>query len=326
MRLRSPVRRHLDRLVAGARLNAPGLLRSLLGLYLSIGLVAAFGAVMVAAVLYAPRAGLILVAIALAAAVIERLHFQRRIARMTGQISYGDPDAKLEGGADLLGSLAHAVNQQRQQQRISRRALELRPGLPQRAVRSLLAAPLPATGLPRTVAVLALNMPYTLASRKSANELTARLPAVQDWLHTLHTTLEQHNALLISGGDHLLVVLGAFDDLPPAQTLRNAMQVATDLRRLQTPPTFGPLSYGLASGAAVAIQLPAMGFTVVGAPVDQALRLLHLARSCPEYDLLCSEETCMALRRLQLQTDWQATDLRLLPPERPAQIVYGLAL
>jgi hypothetical protein len=78
----------------------------------------------------------------------------------------------------------------------------------------------------------------------------------------------------------------------------------------------------------LAIALPGLGYSVIGPPVEQALRLQQIAAHARRSGLLCSEDAYFALcrdtgRRRDKATGWQPTDLRVSIANRPPQVVYG---
>src|SRR5262249_4878565 len=90
---------------------------------------------------------------------------------------------------------------------------------------------------------------------------------------------QHHGALIYPCGDALLLVFGVFDESGGAPALRAALETAQILRQgwENSGAGRGPLSLCMASGAVVAGLLPGLGYSVMGPPIEQALRLQHLA-------------------------------------------------
>lgn len=263
-----------------------------------------------------------LVLLALLLLLWERAHIGYTLRDLTRSIASGNLDTKLEVQEDDFGALCHAVNNLLQQQRLQQRTQAFLPALPAQAVTSLLSMHLPAEGLPRMLTILIVG--YAQSSVRQS-------PAAQDHVRALRVLstvaqqqAEMHSAIVERFGDMLLFAFGAFDERPLTTTLRSALQTAQALRQSwdRTSPR-GALALSIASGTGLAAALPGLGYTVIGAPIEQALRLQYLAAACPEYALLCSEESYLNLRRLDTTT-WLPTDLRLLEPDQPPQVVYAL--
>jgi len=214
------------------------------------------------------------------------------------------------------------VNTLLQQQRLHQHTESLHPFLPVDASARLLGTTLPPDGTPRMLTILVVGYTGTLGSQSDVAR--SHLQA----LHRLSTTIQQqaerHNALLERCGDLILLAFGAFDETPRTKTLRSALQTMQVLRQTwDSSSPRGALTFSLASGEALAVALPGLGYTVIGSPVAHALQLQPLAMTHPEYALLCSEEAYMTLRRLD-STNWLSTGLRLPYPDQSSQVVYAL--
>jgi hypothetical protein len=68
--------------------------------------------------------------------------------------------------------------------------------------------------------------------------------------------------------------------------------------------------------------LPGLGYSVLGAPVEESVQLQQLARQAGHYGLVCAEGVYYALRNGG-GTSWRPTDLRIPVRNRPAQVVYA---
>lgn len=278
--------------------------------------------------LYVPQLLIPLLVLGVAWLLWERLRINNAIRDLAARIAVGDLDAKLEVGDSAWGALCHAVNGLLQQQRRQQRMQTMLPWLPAHVIASLVNTPLPAEGLPRAMTVLVIG--YATATLRSVDE-SIHLRIFQAMAAAAQQQAEIHGALLERSGDTLLLAFGAFDDRPLPTTLRSAMKAAKELRstwsqlsQADVPlPTLPSLCLSLASGTGRAVALPGLGYTIIGTPLDQGLRLQYLAAACPEYTLLCSEESYLLLRRLD-NSPWLPTDMRLVQPHRPAQVVYAL--
>src|SRR5262249_1456691 len=126
-------------------------------------------------------------------------------------------------------------------------------------------------------------------------------------------------------GDAIMLAFGAFAEQSPGETLRAALAAAEALQRSWRDGAIkagGPLILSLASGHALAIVLPGLGYCVVGGPVEQAGQLQHLARHARRQGLVCSEGVYYVLRHAN-GAGWQPTELRIPLADRPPQVVYG---
>jgi class 3 adenylate cyclase len=254
--------------------------------------------------------------------VWDHLHTRGQMRRLAQHIATGDFDAKLEVQEGAWGALCHSVNGLLQQQRLQRQAQTLLPILPTRALATMVNNSPNYNGLSHTLTVLIVG--YAGSAGYHANSEAEYLHALRKIAVVAQQQVETHNALLERLGDVMLLVFGAFDDQPATTTIRSALDAAKALRAADDVNLRGSLAICLASGAAQAITLPGLGYTVVGDPVKQALRLYQLATGFPEYTLLCSEETYLALRYFDTNA-WHPTNLRLIQPHQPPQMVYALA-
>lgn len=265
-----------------------------------------------------------LVLLAIILLIWERMQLNHAMRDLAARIATGDLDTKLEVQEGAWGTLCHAVNDLLQQQRRQHYVQTLVPTLPSEAITTMLNKQRSPDGVLQSLTVLVVG--YTHTSPPGASLTQEHLVALRALSTVAQQQSERHGALLERFGDMLLFAFGAFEERPLNTTLRHALQTAQVLRQTwdDTSPR-GPLALSLASGKGLSVALPGLGYTVIGAPIEQALRLQHLAAACPEYALLCSEESYMTLRLLH-NAHWLPTDLRLLQPDQPPQVVYALPL
>jgi class 3 adenylate cyclase len=249
----------------------------------------------------------------------------RRARSLARSIANGRLDEKIEVRRGEWGDLSHAVNTMLQEQRVQRRLRAALPAtLPQDAMAALLSGHLPTEGQTRLVAVMLVRHTRRAPEWEERGR-RAGLVAWRTLSHAAQEAAQQHNALLQICGDSILLAFGAFEEHPAGESLRAALAVAETLSqrwRAGGINAGGPLSLSLASGHALAAALPGLGYCVLGAPVEQALRLQQAALHSRRSGLLCSEEVYYALRNGD-GSDWRPTDLRISLPNRPPQVVYG---
>jgi class 3 adenylate cyclase len=241
------------------------------------------------------------------------------------QLAAGQLAEKLEVSSGGWGELSRAVNGLLQEQRVQQRLrLALPAPLPQEAMRALLGGTLPTSGKPRMTAVLLVSYAYQALEQAERAETTASL-AWQALACAAQQEAQHHSALLHPCGDAIMLAFGAFEDQSAGQSLRSALATADTLLRSWCRDGFnvgGPLILSLASGPALALALPGLGYCVVGAPVEQAVQLQNLAHRAGRQGLVCSEGVYYALRNSG-SAGWQPTELRIPIPNRSPQIVYG---
>jgi class 3 adenylate cyclase len=266
----------------------------------------------------------------------------KRRDRLAQALAYRIADSRLVEKIEVphgpWGDLARSVNRLLQERRIDQRLRAALPApLPQQAIRALLGDALATAGETRPVAVMLVNV----AVRVPAWEYGVRRPGVAAWQALAHASQEvaqRYGALLQPCGNAIMLVFGAFEEYPPRQSLHIALEAADPLQQIwrtrsEQPPnrddaTGEPLALALASGPGLAVALPGLGYCVVGAPVEQALRLQQLAAHARRSGLLCSEDAYFVLRRdsdlrRAEAAGWQPTDLRVSIANRPPQVVYG---
>jgi class 3 adenylate cyclase len=230
---------------------------------------------------------------------------------------------KIEVPHGAWGNLTRAVNGLLQERRVAERLRQALPApLPLAAVHSLLGGELLTGGQSRSVAVLLVSAP----ARAPAWEHGVRRGGLLAWqalAQAAQEAAQHYGALLQPCGDAVMLVFGAFEEQPAHAALRDALEAAALLQRgwLAYSETGAPLSLALASGYALAVALPGLGFCVVGAPVEQAVSLQQLAVHARRFGLMCSEEAYQSLRR-EHGSAWHPTDLRVSIANRPPQVVY----
>lgn len=272
--------------------------------------------------LFWPQLIAVVILLALLVLLWERIRMGQAMRELATRITTGQLSAKVEVREGAWGVLCHSVNGLVQQQHRQRRMQALLPALPTHAINALGDMLPPCEARPRTITVLIVG--YAGARPSQAQAEREHLDALRTLAAVVQQQVEHYDAWLERLGDTLLLAFGAFDEQPNAVNLRNALQAARALRAAwDANSPRGPLAISLATGNVLAATLPGLGYTLAGAPIEQALRLQHLAAACPEYALLCSEEAYMTLRRLDT-APWLLTDLRLLQPNHPPQIVYAL--
>jgi class 3 adenylate cyclase len=263
-----------------------------------------------------PLVGLLLIKIE------RRNQFAHALAQ---QLSAGQLAEKLEVSPGGWGELSRAVNGLLQEQRVQQRLrLALPAPLPQEAMRALLGGTLPTSGKPRMTAVLLVSYAYQALEQAERAEPMAAL-AWQALACAAQQEAQRHGALLHPCGDAIMLAFGAFEDQSSGQSLRSALATADTLLRSWCAggaTIGGPLILSLASGPALALALPGLGYCVVGAPVEQAVQLQHLAHRAGRQGLVCSEGVYYALRNSS-EAGWQPTELRIPFANRSPQIVYG---
>jgi hypothetical protein len=266
-------------------------------------------------------AAVLLALILLLVRAIERR--DQRAQALARLISNDQPSEKIEVPHGAWGELTRAVNGLLQERRVAERLRQALPApLPLAAVHSLLGGDLLTAGESRAVAVLLVSAP----TRAPAGEHGIRHGSLLAWqalARVAQEAAQRYDALLQPCGDAVMLVFGAFEEQPAYRSLRDALEAAALLQRGWLAHSEGgaSLSLALASGYALAVALPGLGFCVVGTPVEQAVSLQQLAAHARRSGLMCSEEAYQSLRR-EHGSAWQPTDLRVSIANRPPQVVY----
>lgn len=265
-----------------------------------------------AAALYAPL--LVLPALALVALSIlwERVAIESDLRALTAAVLANTPETKLEVTDGAWGELCHALNRLHQQRRAQQQLAPMLPTLPANRAARLADNGLPPDGLLCEVAVLAIG--GVGAPGDPVGQLRERAYAA------LHQA-QLHDGLLMRVGDHLLLILGAMGQQSLTTTLRAAQQAASAIiATTAAEEGDGRLRLTLAAGAARALILPGLGYSVLGPPVDQAIALQNLASAT---QLLCNEDAYLGLRRLAAVPPQPPAPRLLTPDQRP---VYAVSL
>lgn len=247
----------------------------------------------------------------------------RRAQALARRIADAEQVAKVEVPGGAWGDLARAVNGLLQERLVEQRMRDALPApLPLEAVHSLLGGDLLTQGQSRLVAVLLIGAPARAPAWEQGVRRTG-MAAWQSLARAAHDVAQQYGALMQPCGDALMLVFAAFDDRSAHASLRDALAAAGQIEQRWHADTanVSPLVLVLSSGYALTAALPGLGFSVVGAPVEQAVGLQQLALRARRFGLMCSEEAYQALR-LDHGAEWHPTDLRVSLVNRPPQVVY----
>lgn len=245
---------------------------------------------------------------------IERARGRRQLARLATQIKAIASLEKIEipdhPATRVVGqALNEAIQHTREQARIVK--LSHQP-IPQGEALRLIDV---GDEAPRSVAVLALGLREQEQMRIS--------PAVTEHLRDIAGAVvevaERRAALLqMQGSGVFALIFAAFSQEPAARSAKAAFEAAVEL--MQAHPD---LHFGLSVGTGLPCTLPGAGYTVIGAPLEDAIRLHHLAATWHEYRLLCPEPVALLLRP---RAAGQRTPLELTAPNTPPLPVYALEL
>ena len=243
---------------------------------------------------------------------LERFRARRRLARLATQLKSLASLEKLEVSADpaaaaLDRALNDAIQHTREQAHIAqltRRPLPAddTPGFPDDS-----------DGAPRSVAVLALGLREQDHSAISP-ETMAQLRQIAG---TVVGVAERRAALLqMQGSGTFALIFAAFAQQPAARSAKAAFDAAVELMA-----AYPDLHFGLSAGTGLPCTLPGAGYTVIGTPLEEAIRLHRLAASWHEYRLLCPEPVALLLRS---SAAGRRTPLQLTSPVAPPLPVYAL--
>ena len=245
---------------------------------------------------------------------IERARSRRRMTRLAAQLKAVSSLEKLEVLDDPTAArLDQALNEAIQRVREQARMLQLAP----QQVSSSEALRLLDTvdGVPRNVAVLALG----LGDQEQTVASHAKLEQLRQLASMIVGVAERRSALLqMQGNGTFALIFAAFSQESAAQSTRAAFAAALEL--ITAHPT---LRFGLSAGMGLSCTLPGAGYTVIGAPLEEAIRLYRLAASWHEYWLLCPEPVALLLRP---GVKGQRTHLKLTLAHAPPLPVYALEL
>jgi hypothetical protein len=240
---------------------------------------------------------------------LERLRARRRMARLATQLSSVGTLDKLEVSADpstaaLDQALNAAIQRTREQAQSTHSIRETAPTVDDEP-----------DGVPRSVAVLALGL-RDHDQGSTSPETMAQLRHIAD---TVVNVAERRSALLqmqVSGT--FALIFAAFSQEPAARSAKAALDAAAEFAAIHPN-----LHFGLSSGTGLPCRLPGAGYTVIGSPLEEAIRLHRLAASWHEYRLLCPEPVALLLRPY---VSGARTALQLTAPNAPPLPVYTLDL
>lgn len=236
----------------------------------------------------------------------ERIYLERAMHQFASRVLAGDIDAKFEVKSGAWGRICHAVNGLLQRQRLSTRALQMLPALPSKLyTRSDLQ--LPSEGSERPMTILVIG--YTASARTGGGK--ADLTALHALAATVHEQVEQQGVLLQQLGNMILIAFGTFEERPLSSSLQQALQTAQAVDRAwKNVAPQRPLTMSLACGNVLAATLPGIGYTLIGAPIEQAQRLQTRAAEDLECTCICSEDAYRVICRSP-NNAWLPTDLHI---------------
>ena len=269
-----------------------------------------------------PAGVVLLPMIGLLCAAVERR--DQRARALAQQLAAGRLVEKFEVQRGEWGELSRALNHLLQEQRVQHRLRPAMPApLPQEAVQALLGGNLSTSDKPRMTTVLLVSH-FGRASEREGRGTKAALVAWQALAYAAQEEAQRHGALLQPCGDAIMLAFGVFTERPTGESLRTALVVAKSLQRNWRDRGInagGPLVLSLASGPALTMALPGLGYCVIGLPVEQAVQLQYIARHARRRGLVCSEGVYYALRHSN-SVGWQPTELRI-PASNHPQVVYS---
>jgi hypothetical protein len=243
---------------------------------------------------------------------LERARARRRMQRLARQLKSVASLEKLEVPDDPSASaldraLNDAIQRSREQERIGKWIPQT---MPSSAALGLLAD---AEGKPRSVAVLALG----LRDREQPTASPEAMEQLRDIAGTVVRVAEERSALLqMQGSGTFALIFAAFSQEPAARSARAAFDAAVELIAAH-----GDLRCGISVGVGLPFALPGAGYTVLGSPFEEAVRLHRLAASWDEFQVLCPEPVAILLRP---RTAGQRTHLQLTSANAPTLPVYAL--
>jgi hypothetical protein len=238
---------------------------------------------------------------------LERLRARRRMAHLAIQLNSVGTLDKLEVSADpstaaLDQALNAAIQRTREQAQSTQTSREAIPAVEDEP-----------DAVPRSVAVLALGLRDHDQSSVSP-ETMAQLRRIAD---TVVNVAERRSALLqMQGSGTFALIFAAFSQEPAARSAKAALDAAAELSVAHPD-----LHFGLSSGTGLPCRLPGAGYTVIGAPLEEAIRLHRFSASWHEYRLLCPEPVALLLRPF---VSGARTTLQLTAPNAPPLPVYTL--
>lgn len=254
-------------------------------------------------------AGLMLVLLGL-----ERARGRRRLERLADQLRAIPSLEKLEvpdepSAAALDQALNEAIQRTREQARIVQLSgLPLPTGEKLRLMNE-------DDGAPRSVAVLALG----LRDQDQAAVSPETMEHLREIAGTVVAVAERRSALLqMQGSGTFALIFAAFSQEPAARSAKVAFDAAVELMAAHPG-----LYFGLSTGTGLSCTLPGAGYTVIGSPLEEAIRLHRMAASWHEYRLLCPEPVALLLRP---RAAGHRTPLQLTATDAPPLPVYSLSV
>lgn len=243
---------------------------------------------------------------------IERARGRRRVVRLAAQLRSLTSLDKIEVPDNTsAGALDRALNEAIQRAREQAHVVKLAPQpIPSGEALQLLGDD---EGTPRSVAVLALG----LREQDQATVSPETMEHLREIAGTVVAVAERRSALLqMQGSSTFALIFAAFSQEPAARSARAALDAAAEL--FAAHPA---LHFGLSSGTGMPCTLPGAGYTVIGSPLEEAIRLHRLAATWNEYRLLCPEPVALLLRP---HAAGNRTSLQLTSSIAPALPVYSL--
>jgi hypothetical protein len=243
---------------------------------------------------------MLLASAALVALVYERSTTRRTLVALAEQLQTNGPLSKVEVEASSVEALGHALNQAIQRSRLQ----TVPPAIEQP---SALAETLP-------VAVLSIGLRQGVHAAYTAAH-TERLTEVA---LAARQASRPSDAILDAHGDGtLLLIFGSQYELPLALSMQRALDVALTLAA-----RYPDLRFGLGCGQGRRCALPEIGPTIIGAPLEEAVRLYRMAASWQEYQLLCTEPVALMARSFHTQR----TMLNLTYASKPTLPIHAISL
>lgn len=260
----------------------------------------ALGALIKVSVAPAVAVIMLLAAAALAALVYERSTTRRTLVALAEQLKTNGPLHKVEVEASSAGMLGQALNQAIQR---SRKETALLTVEPPSAVAETLPVVVLSIGLRQGV-----HPAYTAAHTERLTEVAL---AAREASQATDAVLDAH------GDGTLLLIFGSQQLVPPVLSLQQALDVALALRA-----GYPDLRFGLGCGQGRSCTLPGLGTTIIGAPLEDAVRLYRMAAAWQEYHLLCVEPVALLARSCSSQR----TMLQLTYASKPTLPIYAISL
>ncbi len=243
---------------------------------------------------------------------IERERGRRRIERLATQLRTIASLDKLEVPDEpSAAALDHALNEAIQRTREQAHVVQLSgQPMPSAEIRRLMTEN---EGATRSVAVLALG----LRDQDQATVSPETMELLREIAGTVVALAERRSALLqMQGSGTFALIFAAFSQEPAARSAKAAFDAAVELMAAHPG-----LYFGLSTGTGLSCTLPGAGYTVIGSPLEEAIRLHRMAASWHEYRLLCPEPVALLLRP---RAAGHRTPLQLTEPNAPPLPVYSL--